>query len=254
MTTDPALIAQNGNDPKLYDETVFTLPAGSSVVTIRYTKAQMLAMASNAVQASLTSIVDTVALAADPNSTGDVLFSTGSTSQTLGGKIFTSANNGAIATINNTPMDGQSQWGLKTRPVIDALTLTTAGKDPMTLALDQYRIVTPAKVAVTLTVDGAAPGGTMQLFLSYARLPYPTPWTLPKGLGAIGLGYMTSTDPLFLHSTSVPAFSVAIDNSGRGSVRFGVGHLPPGVTFIMQGADLSNFEVSEPVALSLVRS
>ena len=248
------MIAANGNDPKLGDETIFAWKPGQPTARIVHTKAALIAMASAAVQQNLSSIVDVTGIALDPANPGEMLFTTGSSSRALGGKVFTTAGGGAIASMNNAPLDAQNAWGLDAQPVLDALEIYAQSKDAVGIRADVDRIVTPAATPLTVDCYGAAPGGTVQLFVSHARFPVQTPFAMPVGIGGLPFAFLTPGDPLFAQSANIPILRVPISITGVGAARIPVGQVPPGTSIILQGLDLTTLEATTPIAIDFTAS
>jgi len=253
ITSNSILIQQNNFKTTLGDETLLGWMPGTTKVRVVHTAEALLAMVSKAAGKSLTSIVDVVGLTTDPMNPGHFLFTTASTAKGLAGAVFTTAGGGAYAVVNNTSLDGTGEWGLKAAPVLDALSKYAGGKDPLCLEVLGERIVTPGTGAAEVRFHGAVPSGTVQLYLTYAGHPVPRPFPLPPPLNGVLHGYVTAGDPLLFASVQNPLLKVPVGLDGRGQVRLSPGPVLPGVSFLLQGVDLSSYEVSEPVVIDLVK-
>lgn len=253
VTTNPVLIQQNNNKSTLGDETLLGWMPGTTKVRVVHTPEALIAMVSRAAGKSLTSIVDVVGLSTDPLNPGHFLFTTASSAKGLAGAVFTTAGGGAYAALNNAILDGTGEWGLEATPVLDALSRYAGGKAPLCLEVLGERIVTPGNGTAEVRFHGAVPSGTVQLYLTCAGHPVPSPFPLPPPLNGVLHGYVTVGDPLLYASVLNPLLKVPVGLDGRGQVRLSPGNVLPGVSFLLQGVDLSSYEVSEPVVIDLVK-
>jgi hypothetical protein len=253
VTTHPILIAQNNNESTLPDEMVIGWKPGTSQVRVVYTKEDVLAMVAKATGKNITTIVDLVGLAPDPNQAGHILFTVGSSAKGLAGAVFTSAGGGAYAVLNGQTQNGDNPWGLTATPALHALTYYLGGKDPLVLEVHGKRLVTPGQAMADVHVHGAAASGTVQIYVSYATSSTPSPFPLPAPLNGVRYGYVVAGDPLFAASSTSPRLKVPVNAQGEGRLQLELGAIPPGQSFLLQAVDLSSYEVSEPVVIDLVK-
>lgn len=252
-TTHPELIRQNGGNALLGDETVLGWVPGTKKVRIVYTPAAVLSFVSTARGRKVSTVVDLVGLAPDPVHPGHLLFTVASRSTGLVGAVFTTAGGGAYARLNGRPLTGAGAWGLRQAATLDALTLLPPGGDGLHLFVRPETTPYHPAATVTVHVRGGVPGGSIQLFAAYAVRPAPRPFGITPPLGPIGLAYLTPGDPILLRSAAVPAFRLSLDMAGRAQATFPLGPHPAGVSFVLQGVDLSSYAVSPPVAVDVVR-
>jgi hypothetical protein len=97
------------------------------------------------------------------------------------------------------------------------------------------------------------PSGTVQLFVTYASRPAPTPFGLGPPFNGVLYGYLTPGDSLLYASVHAPELKVTLDTTGRGSARLDLSGLPPGCSFVIQAVDLSAYMVSEPQVIDVVK-
>jgi len=251
-TTHPLLVQQNGGVKKLGDETILAWKPGTSQVRIVHTQSAVIGFVSQATRKTLSSVVDVIGLAPDPVNPGELLFTVASTAKGLAGAVFTTAGGGSYASMNGQTLTGAGEWGLKAAPQIDALATYDGRSDPLSLELEGERLVSPGQIKTRLTVHGGVPSGTVQLFVTHATRPAPTPFLLGPPLNGVLFGYVTPGDPLLAASVHAPELKVGLDTTGRGSVRLDLSGLPPGFSFAIQAVDLSAYMVSEPQVIDLV--
>ncbi|MBI1849579.1 MAG: hypothetical protein HYR85_04490 [Planctomycetes bacterium] len=248
LTTDAALIAQNGS-ATLDDGDVFRLDAGAVSAALVYREADFIAMVSNALGRTVSSIVDVTEVEMDPDHPGQLFFVVGSTASGLEGTVFTTANGGAVASLNGVPLTGSS-IGFVSEESLDGLAIVNDFGTPLALEADNPQVSLSAASEVTVRVLNGTPGGRVRVLASPPRTPYLPPQVATSG--GIGWLYVDTSSALYQRSSTRVRFLVNLDSAGTGSFTYPTGRTPAGISRVLQPMDDQTGELGDAIVLETI--
>lgn len=251
VTTDAALIAQNGGNATLDEQTVFRLVPGQTTAAIHFTQGQVAAFFSQALGVSVTTVVDVIGLAVDPaGASGDLLITSGSTSQALRGRIVTSAGGGQVPLIGGSAFDPAS-LGLGSGVTLDALAWSAAGPaHPVLRALPETGS-SSAGGPGSIVISGLGAGTLVRMVVTAPVLPGPYAWigSSPTGFGA---GLPDPLDPMFAGSFAAPAWLLTADAAGTATYTFDFLGLAPGALAMVQAVTIPAAALTTPAVVGVL--
>jgi hypothetical protein len=249
-TTLPGLIAQNGGNALLDEQTVFRLDPGQSTAVIHLTQAQVAATFSQALGIAVTTVVDVVGLEMDRDGgPTDLLLTSASTSAAIRGRVVSTAQGGRVATIGGVPVDVAAA-GWPAPPSFDLLGWLPNDTAPVLRASPD---ILPAGASGTLvvTVERLVPGQAVQFAASMPLAGTAPAFTVPgtQGFPFVALDVL---DPIFWITAGTPHWRVVADALGTASLSFAVGGLPPGRSGVIQAITVDLSRLSNPAGVTFL--
>ncbi len=247
-TSLDSLIAANGG-PTLDDGCVFRLEAGAPLATLSFRETDLAGMVSTALGRIVSSIVDVQGLEIDPAHAGALLFAVASTASGLEGTIFTTANGGAVASLNGAQLTGDSM-GFATEESLDGLAIVPGFASPVALEVDTPDVPLSTTPAVTVRILHGTPGGTVRLLISEARPPYFEP--TPAPFGGVGLYYVDTSSALYQRTSTRARWRVPIDATGTGTFVYPTANTQVGIQRILQPLDEASGVLGDPIVMEAI--
>jgi hypothetical protein len=249
-TTNPALIAQNGNNPTLDEQTVFRLDAGAAEAVIHFTLTEVVDMFNQALGSSVSTVVDVSGLTPDPVNPGALLLTAGSTSATLRGTVISSANGGMPFQMAGQTVN-PSFLGLGSAISLDALaTIPSTDLHPVLRTLPMTGSSSSGGPG-SIVISGLHPSDLVQIAVTSPVLPGPSPWTAPWARG-FGLVCLDPADPILWKSLSAIPWMITADSQGVVTYTFDYLGLPPNTAAVVQAIVVSSGVLSSPGTVSVL--
>ena len=248
-TQSPTLIAQNGGNAALDEQTVFRLDPGASEAVIHFTKDQTVALFNTALGTGATSIVDVTGLAIDPLSPADLLLTSGSSNGNFRGVVVSSAGGGVPFTVGGSPVD-PGLLGVGATASLDALSTTREMPHPVLRTLPPSGSSAAGGVG-RVEITGVQPGAGVQIGVAEPTLPSPFAWT---AAGATGFAVICPNpqDPIFLASLDVPAWRLMANANGVAEWSFDYLGLTPGTAAVVQATVVGTGLVTSPGVVTVL--
>ncbi|MEZ6197531.1 MAG: hypothetical protein R3F20_17690 [Planctomycetota bacterium] len=242
-TSDPALIAQNGGLATLDEATVLTI-AADGTTSILFTRDDVVALASAAAGQTLSSVVDTVGITADPDDPSAFLLTFASLNDAIEGQVISSAGGGIPFATGGAAFDSA---GLGFPGLQSLQGLAWVDAPPPLLSLHH-----PAEVGLDATtaqfrVSGAVPGHTVRLGIAGTRFPA-DPVVTASGFNGRDDLLVALDDPFLAYCLSAPAFAATAGPDGSADFSFDITGLPPGTALTIQAFDVEALVLAPPIA------
>lgn len=250
VTTSASLIATNGGNATLDEQTVFILANGQTQASIFLTQTQVAQVFNAALGLAITSVVDVVGLAMDPQGApNQILLTSASTSASLRGRVVSTVAGGSVPSFGGVAFD-PINLGQGSTVQLDLLATTVEAAPPVLRATPD-RGSTATGGPAEFSIEGLVPGESVQIVVSEPPLPGPVAWSQPTASG-FRLIYPDPTQQIFWDSLVTPAWRLLADAQGRARYAFDFLGLPANTQAIVQAVVPTGLKISTPAAIVLL--